>query len=202
MRTFSGPVTHFYWYWLPEYLKHGRGMSLEMIGAFAWMPFFSGGVGNILGGAVTSYLIKRGWTLNAARKTVFGGSTALCLAAVLVPLAPGPASAIGLICLGSLGINAVSANLIGLMTDLFPQTVLARVGGLTGVGDGMMSMTMMLLTGVVIDHFSYLPVFIAVGLFPLVSFTALLVLVGHIPQRAQPGSHDEKPLAGAFPHIG
>ncbi|MBV9081385.1 MAG: MFS transporter, partial [Acidobacteriaceae bacterium] len=39
MRALAGPVAHFYWYWLPEYLKRERAMSLESIGMFAWIPF-------------------------------------------------------------------------------------------------------------------------------------------------------------------
>ena len=180
MRAFGGPVTHFYWYWLPEYLKRERGMSLEMIALFAWMPFFSGGVGNIGGGWFSSKLIARGWPVDKARKTAFFLAGGLCLAAVLVPAAPNAAAAMALICLASLGINAFAANLMGLITDLFPQRVLARVSGMTGAGDGAMSMTMMQLTGVVVDRFSYLPVFAAAGAFPLVSLASLLVLVGRI----------------------
>ncbi|MFB3826351.1 MAG: MFS transporter [Bryobacteraceae bacterium] len=180
MRAFGGPVTHFYWYWLPEYLKRERGMSLEMIGLFAWLPFFSGGAGNIGGGWFSSRLIARGWTVHKARKTALVISVALCLSAVLVPAAPNAAWALALICLASLGINAVAANLMGLITDLFPQRVLARVSGMTGVGDGAMSMTMMQLTGIVVDRYSYLPVFVAAGVFPLMSLASLLLLVGKI----------------------
>lgn len=180
MRAFSGPVTHFYWYWLPEYLKRERGMTLEAIGMFAWMPFLSGGIGNIGGGWLSSHLIKRGWPVNRARKTVFFMGGSLCLLAMAIPLAPSAGSAIAIICLASLGVNAISANLMGLIADLFPQSVLARVSGMTGVGDGVVSMMMMLLTGIVIDRFSYTPVFIAVGLLPVLSLTALMVLVGTI----------------------
>jgi len=42
------------------------------------------------------------------------------------------------------------------------------------------SMLMMLLAGMVIDRFSYTPVFIAVGLLPVLSLASLLVLVGTI----------------------
>jgi ACS family hexuronate transporter-like MFS transporter len=179
-RTFGGPVTHFYWYWLPEYLKRERGLSLEMIGMFAWMPFFSGGLGNIGGGWFSSKLIQRGWTVNKARKTAFVIAVTLSLSAVLVPAAPNAPAAMALICLASLGINACASNLMGVITDLFPQRILARVSGMTGVGDGAMSMTMMQLTGVVVDRFSYLPVFIAAGAFPLLSLASLLLLVGKI----------------------
>ncbi len=186
MRSFGGPVTHFYWYWLPEYLKRERGMSLETIGLVAWLPFFTGGLGNIGGGWLSSRLIARGWSVDRARKTAFFLATALCLGAVFVPAAPSASAAVAFICLASLGINAFAANLMGILTDLFPQRILARVSAVTGVGDGAMSMIMMLATGVVVDRFSYLPVFVAAGLFPLLSLTSLLVLVGRIQPVAPP----------------
>ena len=180
IRAFGGPVTHFYWYWLPEYLKRERGMTLEAIGMFAWMPFLCGGIGNIGGGWLSSRLIRRGWTVNRARKTVFVLGGCLCVLAVTIPFAPSAGAAIAIICLASLGINAIAANLMGIIADLFPQQMLARVSGMTGVGDGVVSMLMMLLAGMVIDRFSYTPVFIAVGLLPVLSLTALFLLVGTI----------------------
>jgi ACS family hexuronate transporter-like MFS transporter len=186
MRTLGGPVTHFYWYWLPEYLKRERVMSLEMIGMFAWLPFFSGGLGNVGGGWFSSWLIRRGWTLDRARKAAFLLAVALCLVAVFVPAAPNAAWALLLICLASLGINAFAANLIGLLTDLFPEQLLARISGLTGVGDGTMGMITMLATGIVVDHFSYLPVFIAAGVLPLLALAALFILVGKVEPVAMP----------------
>ena len=87
------------------------------------------------------------------------------------------AVALGLISVASLGINAYAANLIGLLTDLFPHQMLGRITSLTGIGDGLMSMTAMLLTGIVVDHFSYVPVFIAVGLLPFLALSAFFVLV-------------------------
>lgn len=50
--------------------------------------------------------------------------------------------------------------------------MLARITSLTGIGDGIMSMATMLLTGVVVDHFSYVPVFIAAGLLPFPALTS------------------------------
>jgi MFS transporter, ACS family, hexuronate transporter len=180
IRAFGGPVTHFYWYWLPEYLKRDRGMTLQEIGAFAWLPFLSGGIGNIGGGWLSSHLIRRGWSVNRARKTVMILGGVLCLLAVFIPFAPTAGAALAIICVASLGINAIAANLMGLIADLFPQQVLARVSAMTGVGDNVVGMLMMLLAGMVIDRYSYTPVFIAVGLLPVLSLTALMVLVGRI----------------------
>ena len=65
-------------------------------------------------------------------------------------------------------------------TDLFPHQMLARITSLTGIGDGIMSMTTMLLTGIVVDHFSYVPVFIAAGLLPLLAVSAFFLLVRRV----------------------
>jgi ACS family hexuronate transporter-like MFS transporter len=176
MRAFTGPVSHFYWYWLPEYLKHGRGMSLEAIGATAWMPFLAGAVGNIGGGWASGALISRGWSIKASRTALLTGATIGCLCAMLVPLAASPASALGLICVASLAINAFSANHLGVLTDLFPQRVLARVTGMTGVGDNLVSMVSMQMTGIIVDRFSYTPIFVAVGCMPLLALTGYLTL--------------------------
>ena len=177
MRALGGPVNHFYWYWLPEYLKRERGLSLEMIGVLAWLPYLFAGIGNVLGGWASGRLLARGWQLDAARKLVFCGGTACCLASMLVPLAPGAGSAIALIGLASFGIAAYAANLIGLITDLFPQRMLAQVTGIAGAGEGIIAMCTVLLTGVVVDRYSYLPVFLGAGILPVLGVGAFFLLL-------------------------
>jgi len=181
MRAFASPVTNFYWYWLPEYLRHQRGMSLAMIGLLAWLPFLAGGIGNLGGGWISRWLVKRGNSLQATGRLLFTSTVVLSAAAVLVPVCSSNFAAIALISLASLGINAYAANLIGLYTDLFPHEMLARIVSLTGIGDGIMSMVTMLLTGIVVDHFSYLPVFIAAGLLPFLALAAFFFLVQRVP---------------------
>lgn len=180
MRAFAAPVTNFYWYWLPEYLKSQRGMSLQMVGLLAWVPFLAGGIGNLGGGWLARWMIKRGYSLHTARRALFGMSIGLSAFAVLVPMASNDLIALALISIASLGINAYAANLMGLLTDLFPHQILGRITSLTGIGDGVMSMIVMLLTGIVVDHFSYVPVFIAAGLLPFLALTAFFVLVRRV----------------------
>jgi len=176
MRALGGPVNHFYWYWLPEYLKRERDLSMEMIGLLAWLPFFFAGVGNVLGGWASGRLLARGWRLGSARRAVFCAGAACCLASMIVPLAPGAGWAIVLICLASFGIAAYAANLIGLITDLFPQRMLAEVTGIAGAGEGVTAMCTVLLTGMAVDRYSYLPVFLGAGILPLLGLFSLFVL--------------------------
>ena len=48
-RALSGPVLHFYWYWLPEYLKRERHVSMQAIALLAAVPFLFAGLGNVAG---------------------------------------------------------------------------------------------------------------------------------------------------------
>ncbi|MBL8219727.1 MAG: MFS transporter [Bryobacterales bacterium] len=177
IRALAGPVVHFYWYWLPEYLKRERNFSMEMIGLYAGIPFLFAGLGNLAGGWFSGALIGRGVTVDRARKIAFGLCGALCLISAAVPLAPGEISALTLICLATFALGASVANHIGLLTDLFSPPVLARLTGLTGMCEGVVNITVTLATGMVVDRFGYLPVFIAVGLMPAIAISGLFLLV-------------------------
>jgi ACS family hexuronate transporter-like MFS transporter len=180
MRALAGPVVHFYWYWLPEYLKRERGFTMEMIGLWAGLPFLFAGLGNITGGWFSGHMIKRGWSVNRARKTSFAISALLCLVSVAVPVVRSEFAALSLICLATFGLAGSVANHIGLLGDLFSPRVLARLTGLTGMCEGVVNMFVQLATGMVVDRFSYLPVFVAAGLMPVVAVACLFILVPRV----------------------
>jgi len=180
MRALSGPVNHFYWYWLPEYLRRERQFSLEQIGIWGGLPFFFGGLGNVLGGGLSSALIARGLVPDRARKMAFIVAVALCLASMAVPLSATGYQALALICLASFGISTFAATWIGATTDLFPENVVARVTGLAGMGEGCVNMLLTVVTGAVVDRYSYFPIFMGAGLIPLLALASLFVFVRRI----------------------
>jgi len=180
IRIMGGPVIHFYWYWLPEYLKHERHFSIEKLGLLSGIPFFFAGLGNIAGGWFSGWLIKRGWSVDSSRKLTFLLAAGFCLTSMLVPLWPGEWAPIVLVSVATFGSTAYSAVYIGTLTDLFSEKVLASLSGFTGAGEGIVNMVLMLGTGIVVERFSYLPVFLAAGLMPLLGFVALLVFVRKI----------------------
>jgi MFS family permease len=59
------------------------------------------------------------------------------------------------------------------ITDLFPHEQVGRATGLTGIAGGLSGMLFPLLTGVLVDHVSYTPVFLLVGFMPLAGTVAL-----------------------------
>ena len=73
--------------------------------------------------------------------------------------------------------NFLSANMYGAIIDLFPDRKIGRATGLTGVAGGLSGLLFPLLTGRLVDHVSYTPVFAMVALMPLVG-TLLLFRLG------------------------
>lgn len=176
MRFFIGPVMQFYWYWIPSYLVEVRHMSMTQLGWLGWIPFFLGSVGGVAGGWAAGLLHRKGVsTVNVRRILMYGGSI-LCMASMLVPLQHFAAAAIMLIAVAIFADNFVSANMFGAVTDLYPEEQVGRATGLTGVAGGLSGLLFPLLTGWVVDRGSYAPVFIMVGMMPLIGSIAVFLI--------------------------
>jgi MFS transporter, ACS family, hexuronate transporter len=184
-RTLAGPVMHLYVYWLPEYLYRQRGFSLKEIGLFAWVPFLFADIGSILGGWFSGWLIARGYSLHDARKISVIISTTLTGASLGVAVVKSIPLAFVLICTALFGFMWMSATVFAIFSDLFPDNAVGRVTGLTGVGNGAASLMLNLGTGIVVDRFSYVPVFAAAGLLPAIGMATMFRLAGRI-QRIEP----------------
>ena len=55
----SDAAWYFYLFWLPKYLYDARGFDVKAVGTFAWIPYAAAGVGCLLGGWFSGYLIRR-----------------------------------------------------------------------------------------------------------------------------------------------
>ena len=179
-RTLAGPVMHLYVYWLPLYLFKQRGFSLTQIGLFAWVPFLFADIGSIGGGWFSGWLIARGYPLHDARKISIILSTTLTAASLGVAIVNSIPMAFVLICTALFGFMWMSATVFAIFSDLFPDNAVGRVTGLTGVGNGAASLVLNLATGIVVDRFSYVPVFAMAGLLPAAGAAVLFLLAGRI----------------------
>ncbi|MGH9405059.1 MAG: MFS transporter [Terriglobia bacterium] len=179
-RASSGPLTSFYWYWLPAYLRQGRGLPFIDIGLLAWIPYVAGGFGNVAGGYCSDLLIKRGASPDAARKASFIFGAALSSLSLALPFIGSTPLAITAICVIVMGNQWMVATYIGMVGDIFPARVVATVNGLGGLADSGVGMLAMLLTGIVVDRFSYLPVLIAAGVLPAISVLSVVFVIRRI----------------------
>jgi ACS family hexuronate transporter-like MFS transporter len=180
MRFLVDPIWWMFVIWLPEYLQKARGFSLKEVGAFAWMPYLTAGIGSMLGGWASGFLISRGWSVNKARKTVMLVAAMLMPAGILAVRADDRMVALALICVVTFAFQVWINNLQTLPSDYFPGKAVASVAGLGGMGAGLSSLLFTLATGWVVDHFSYTPIFTAAGIFGPLGAIVLFTLAGTI----------------------
>ena len=74
----TDPVWWFYLFWLPKFLNSTYGLTIDKIGPPLVIIYLASDAGSILGGAFSSYPLKQGWSVNAARKTAML-TCALCV---------------------------------------------------------------------------------------------------------------------------
>jgi len=167
----------FYLFWLPKYLYDARGFDVKAVGTFAWMPSAAAGVGCLLGGGFSSYLVRRKFSLGVARKVALGLSAAVMPFIILVPAVPA-SSAIALFCLAYFGQQSWSTLVMVLPADLFPQNVVGSVAGLVGFGGAMGGIVFGEVVGYLLDHgFGYSAVFRIAGTFHIAAFLIILLTI-------------------------
>jgi MFS transporter, ACS family, hexuronate transporter len=176
----SDAAWYFYLFWLPKYLYDVRGFDLKQVGAYAWIPYAASGVGSLAGGWFSSYLIRTGRSVNAARKIALGASAALMPVVFLVTMSP-VEIAIVLFSIAFFGQQSWSTLVMILPTDLFPRNVVGAVAGLVGFGGAMGGVVFGLVAGYLLDSgYGYGPVFAMVSSFHVVAFGLLLVTIPRV----------------------
>jgi MFS transporter, ACS family, hexuronate transporter len=182
-KVFSDPVWYFYVFWFPEYLKHARGFTLVEIGKFGWIPFLVAGAGNLLGGTFAAFLLRCGLPVERARKLSVVAFSMLMTASIPAVLAPGAGVSIAFISVATLGYTGALANMLAMPADRFPKNAVGSIWGLASMGAGFGGMVFSLVTGWVVDHYSYTPVFFGFAVLPVIS----AAIVWTLPRQAAAG---------------
>jgi len=120
MRALSGPLSQFYWYWLPLYLVRGRGLKMETMATLASLSYLVGGFGQLGAGYISGFMIRLGWGVDRARKITFTlGAIIAGLCTLLAPMVVGSLDAALVVGLGIFGVNAMANHVIAVITDVF-----------------------------------------------------------------------------------
>src|SRR4051794_40370841 len=89
------------------------------------------------------------------------------------------------------GYTAYNAALLSIPADILPRSALASTWGLCSMGSGFGGMVFALVTGWLVDHYSYQPVFILFGRLPVASALVLWVGTGSLNcgEKETPNGH-------------
>ncbi|WP_129791163.1 MFS transporter [Sphingosinicella sp. CPCC 101087] len=184
-RFFLDPIWWLFVSWLPIYLAETFGFDVVQIGLFAWVPFVGAMLGALAGGWASGALIKRGWSLDAARKSVITAGGAIMLPALLLTMkAADPLSAVLLIAVILFGFQAAIGVIQTLPSDYFGG---GAVGSLAGIGGTAAVAGTLITTWLVpaMTEISYAPIFaLAAALVPL-SIVSLWLLGGRVERIAR-----------------
>ena len=186
-KIFFDPAWYFYIFWFPAYLKQARHFDLESIGKYAWIPFFVAGGGYLLGGWLVAVLLRRGISLTIARKGTVTVFAVLMTAAIPAVLVTNVHLSIALVSLAMFGYTGSGANTLAMPADVFSKEMVASVWGLAGLGSGVGGMAFALMTGWLVDRYSFVPAFVVFGVIPIVSVLILWCFLGPLePLSASP----------------
>ena len=181
IRALDGPLGRFYWFWLPLYFSRVYHSGLAAIGWLVPIPFLCGSAGNILGGYFSKILLRRGFSLTFSRHSPFVLGCVLAAVSNFVLMGNIPLSlAVVLLCVAIFCTNVLEPCFAAYIIDIFPERTVGRLTALTGIADTSMSLILLPATGFVLDHFSYVPVFMGASILPLLMVGLLFWLIGPV----------------------
>jgi len=185
-RFVTDPVWWFFLFWLPGYLSKERGLPLDEMAKVAWIPFLFADLGSVLGGATSSWMIRRGVAVVVARKRV------MAVAALVTPIgmAIGSVETVAAVIACSSAVAFAhqwfASSMLTLPADLFRGPVVATCSGLTGLGAATGAVLATLGIGHFVADIGYGPLFVIAGFGHPIAVAAIYLLVR--PGKAAPAT--------------
>jgi ACS family hexuronate transporter-like MFS transporter len=180
-KSLTDPIWWFYLYWVPPFLRQNHGLDLTTIGLPLIAIYIIADVGSIGGGWLSSSLIKKGWSINSARKTAMLICALLVTPIVLVSSVKNLWLAVALIGLAAAAHQGWSANIFTLASDMFPRRAVGSVVGIGGMAGAFTGSTMAVIVGYILQvtNGNYkIPFYIAGAAY----LTALLIIHLLVPR--------------------
>lgn len=174
----TDPIWWFYLYWIPGFLRDHHKLDLAGTAAPLIVIYLIADLGSVGGGWLSSTFIKRGWTINRARKTAM----LICALAVTPIIFAANVkslwSAVALIGLAAAAHQGWSCNLFTTTSDMFPRRAVGSVVGIGGMAGALGGATMAVATGYILQSTgeNYSIVFMIAGTAYLVALAVIQFL--------------------------
>ncbi|MGH7785102.1 MAG: MFS transporter, partial [Candidatus Binatia bacterium] len=136
----TDPIWWVWLFWLPPFLNQKFGLDITQLGPPLVVIYLVADVGSIGGGWLSSWLIKRGWSISSGRKTAMLICALCVLPVVFATSTSNLWVSVLLISLAAAAHQGWSANIFTTASDMFPRQAVGSVvgfGGMTGSVGGM-----------------------------------------------------------------
>ncbi len=152
----TDPIWWFYLFWIPSYFNTTYSLDIKKSAVHVSTVYFVAGLGSVLGGHLSGWLIKRGLPVFKARKTsmlVF----AFCVTPIVfVRFTSNIWAAVALISLAAAAHQGWSATIFTTASDMFPKKAVSSVVGIGGMAGSVGGILFPLFIGILLDHFKAL----------------------------------------------
>lgn len=131
-RFISDWVWWFFLFWTPDFLSKTHGVDIKEVVLPLIIIYTVSSIGGIGGGWISSHFIKKGKSIDYARKT-----TILICALTIVPIMFVPQTtnlwvAVALIALATAGHQGWASNIFTMVSDIYPKNAVGSMMGLSG----------------------------------------------------------------------
>jgi ACS family hexuronate transporter-like MFS transporter len=177
-KLLADPIWWFYLYWLPKFLDARYGIKLANVALPLIVVYLLADVGSVTGGWFSSALMKRGWSVNRARKTAMITVALIIVPTAFAPLATSMWTAVVIVGIAAAAHQGWSANIYTLASDMFPKKAVASVAGIGGFAGAMGGVAFQRATGRILqaNGNDYAPIFIVCGLAYVTAWTIIHLL--------------------------
>jgi MFS transporter, ACS family, hexuronate transporter len=163
-KFFTDPIWWVYLFWMPDFLSRNLKLDLRAMALPLFVIYSGASFGSVIGGWLSSSLLKHGWTVNASRKSAM---LVCALAVTPIMLAARTSNAwvaVALIALAAGAHQGWSANIYTLASDMFPRGAVGAVVGFASMAGAIGGMLVAKVVGYTLESTgSYVPVFIMAG---------------------------------------
>ena len=176
----------FWWFYLfgaPQFFADRFGLTLDKRSLPVALIYVAATFSGIGGGWLSGYFMRRGWSLNKARKiTMFICATAI-VPVIYAAFTHSQWAAVGLIALACSAHQAWSCNVMSLAGDMFPRRVVGSVTGLAGFAGAAAGIVLFTWVGLMrkaaVAHGetgNYVPIFFVAGIGYLIALLCVHLL--------------------------
>ena len=173
-------LTYFFITWFPVYLVQQRGMSILNAGFVASIPAVCGFTGGVLGGIWSDYMLRKGFSLTASRKTPIVVGMLLSTSMIICNYVDAQWIVVAVMALAFFG-KGIGALGWAVISDTCPKQIAGLSGGLFNMFGNLSSISTPIIIGYIIQNTgSFNGALVFVGANAVVAAVSYLIIVGEI----------------------
>jgi MFS transporter, ACS family, hexuronate transporter len=173
-------VWRWYLYLLPLFFNQNFKLDIKNFGLPFITIYLMADVGSIGGGWLSSWLLGRGWSVNAARKFAMLVCSLCVLPVMFSAVVPNMWAAVFFVGLAAAAHQGFSSNLFTTVSDMFPKNPVGSVVGLGGTAGALGAMLLLSITARLFSQAAGMEdnTSVYTTLFVIAGFAYLLSLLG------------------------